>query len=116
MTKTNDPVGLPRAVDGRRHDRIPFRVPVRIITHGVLGDNSTYGVCTDISQGGVAFETEVDLFLQSTVELVFEIENEIIFRSSVRLLYRVGQRYGAYFGEPIQSVSLQNLLDQHACC
>jgi len=56
-------------------------------------------MCTDISLDGVAFETKAKLFLQNTVELVFEIKDKE-FRRPARLLYRVGQRYGAYFVMP----------------
>src|SRR5271157_3348666 len=99
-TKTNVTAGLPPAVYQRRHDRIPFLARVQIISHGAFGDKSYDGMCTDISLDGVAFETEAKLFLQNMVDLVFEIENKIIFRESARLLYRVGQKYGAYFVRP----------------
>jgi hypothetical protein len=64
MTKTNSTLGPPSAAERRRHDRISFPVWVQIISHGILGDNSAYGMCTDISEDGVAFETEATLFLQ----------------------------------------------------
>ena len=98
--KTNNSVEpLSAAVDRRRHGRTSFPVRVQIISHGALGDRSYDGVCTDISQEGVAFETEGELFLQGMVELVFEINNKES-RVSARLLYRVGQRYGAYLVKP----------------
>jgi PilZ domain len=112
VTTTNRTVGAPSAVDRRRNDRIAFPFRVQVISHELLGDKSYDGMCTDISEEGVAFETEANLFLQSMIELVFEIENKIIFRSSARLLYRVEHRYGAYFGESKRGVSLQNLLDR----
>ena len=100
VTKTNDTAGLPPAVDQRRHDRVPFPARVQIISHGAFGDKSDDGMCTDISLEGVAFETNAQLFLQNMVELVFEIENDTVVRRSARLLYRVGQKYGAYFVRP----------------
>src|SRR5271157_4411190 len=79
-TKTNVTADLPPAVGQRRYDRISFPARVQIISHGVFGDRSYGGMCTDISLDGVAFETDAKLFLQNMVELVFEIENKIIFR------------------------------------
>ena len=99
MRKTKDTVAPHTAVDRRRHARIPHPVPIQIISHGALGDNSYDGMCTDISRDGVAFVTSANLFLQNIVDLVFEVKNKK-FRSSARLLYRVGQRYGAYFVRP----------------
>lgn len=99
-TKTNDTGGLPLAVDRRRHDRISFPARVQIISHGAFGDKSYDGMCTDISLDGLAFETEAKLFLQNMVELVFEIESKTIVRRSAKLLYRIGQKYGAYFVRP----------------
>jgi PilZ domain len=100
VAKTQDAAGLPPAVDKRRHDRIPFPAHVHIVSHGVFGDQSADGVCTDISLEGVAFETDAKLFLQNIVDLVFEMENRVISRRSAKLLYRVGQKYGAYFVGP----------------
>lgn len=98
ITKMNNTVGLPPAVDGRQQDRVAVRVPVRIISHGVLGDKFCNGMVVDISQFGVAFETKAELDLDDVVEIIFEKKNKTIFRSSARLLYRAGQRYGASFG------------------
>jgi len=98
IMEMNDIVGLPPAVDGRQQDRVAFRVPVRIISHGVLGDKFCNGMAVDISHFGVAFETKAELDLDDVVEIIFEKNNKTIFRSSARLLYRAGQRYGASFG------------------
>jgi hypothetical protein len=40
------------------------------------------------------------------VELLFEINNKE-FRVSAKLLYRVGQRYGAYFVGPVEFLSAE---------
>jgi hypothetical protein len=81
----------------RRHERTALSVPVQIISHGTAKQSCAEGVCVDISLAGVAFMTEADLHLTDIVELIFEPTNQPAFRQYVRLLYRVGSRYGGYF-------------------
>jgi hypothetical protein len=47
----------------RRKDRVKVRIPVRIISQGFVDEVSQDGVCTDISESGIAFETNVDLYV-----------------------------------------------------
>ena len=81
----------------RRHERTALSVPVQIISHGTTKQNCAQGVCVDISLAGVAFLTEADLHLTDIVELIFKPERQPAFRQYVRLLYRLGPRYGGYF-------------------
>ena len=82
----------------RRQERTALSVPVQIISYGTTKQNcAARGVCVDISLAGVAFLTEADLHLTDIVELIFEPKSQPAFRQCVRLLYRVGARYGGYF-------------------
>jgi PilZ domain len=81
----------------RRQERTALSVPVQIISYGANKLNGAQGVCVDISEAGVAFVTEADLHLTDIVELVFSPKSQPAFRQYVRLLYRVGPRYGGYF-------------------
>lgn len=83
--------------DERRQERTAVSVPVHIISYGTSNQKCAQGVCIDISAGGVAFITEADLHLTNLVELIFEPKGQPAFRQYVRLLYRVGSRYGGYF-------------------
>jgi len=80
----------------RRQERTTLSVPVQIISHGTR-QHCAQGVCVDISLAGVAFTTEADLHLTDIVELIFEPKDQPSFRKYVRLLYRLGPRYGGYF-------------------
>ncbi len=73
-------------------------MPVRITYHGLPNKVSEDGTCTDISEAGIAFETHADLYVGEIVEL--EFRHQDVFRFSVRLLYKIGNRYGAYFTSP----------------
>lgn len=81
----------------RRKNRIEVDIPVRIICQGLVGEVSHDGMCTDISEAGVAFETSVDLYVGEIVELQFREKDAGTCNFQVRLLYKVGKRYGAYF-------------------
>lgn len=76
----------------------PCYIPVRIISHGALGNELGNGVCTDIRDGSVAFESEAELDLTGVVELVFPRNSHFAeCRRFVRLLYRARRQYGGYF-------------------
>jgi hypothetical protein len=60
----------------------------------VAGDHP--GLCTDISRGGIGFETAIRLELGSAIEFEFAFVGDHPFRHSARILYRVGNHYGAY--------------------
>ena len=88
-----------KRAEGRRHERIRLMMPVLIINHSTTGEqfDENEGVSIDISESGVAFETEADLNSGHLIELVFDVNEESEYRSYARLRYRFGQRYGAYF-------------------
>jgi hypothetical protein len=75
-------------------------MPVRIIYQGSLGEVSEDGTCTDISEAGIAFEAQTDLYVGEIVELEFRHQDADLFRFPARLLYKMGNRYGAYFVSP----------------
>jgi PilZ domain-containing protein len=81
----------------RRHNRVPLRVPVCIVSHLEAGDRSDTGTCTDISDGGVRIETEADLAVDDTVELVLYGKEQTVFCNYARIVYRSGSTYGACF-------------------
>jgi hypothetical protein len=60
----------------------------------VTGENSA--LCTDISRGGIGFETAIRLELGSVIEYTFGFVGNHPFRHSARILYRIGNHYGAY--------------------
>ena len=87
----------------RRENRIRVHIPVRIIYQGLLSEVTRDGLCTDISEGGVSFQTQAGLYVGEFVELEFQSQNAAPFRFQVRLLYKTGNRYGAYFATPDSS-------------
>ena len=84
----------------RRKDRIQVRIPLRITYQGLRDEISEDGICTDISEAGIAFETPADLYVGEFVDLEFRRQDAGLVRFSVRLLYKIGNRYGAYFTSP----------------
>ncbi len=81
----------------QRQSRVPIRIPVRVLSHGLAGDRSDAGICTDISEDGrVELELEAVLDMTNSVELEFIQNHQIIFHREARFFYRCGQRYGAY--------------------
>ena len=99
----NDPNFTASAVrlppcERRREDRVKIGIPVRIISQGFGGEVSQDGMCTDISEAGIGFETNVDLYVGETVDVQFRQKDAGVFRFQVRLLYKIKNRYGASFG------------------
>ena len=88
---------LPPTFDRRRRERIDLNIPLRIHTYGLLVDKSNDGICTDLSEGGVAFDCEAELNVGDVVILEFHQKGEATYRCHARLAYRMGRRYGAYF-------------------
>ena len=88
---------LPPAFDRRRRDRIALKIPVRILSYGLLMEKSDAAVCTDLSEGGVSFETPAELNVGDIVILEFQLKGEAAYRCHARLTHRMGRRYGAYF-------------------
>jgi PilZ domain len=81
----------------RRGNRIPLRMPVRITYQGLRDEVSEDAICTDISETGVALETPADLYVGEIVDLEFRHPGADPVRVPVRLLYKIANRYGAYF-------------------
>ena len=88
---------LPPSFDRRRRERIALKIPLRILTYGMLVDKANDGTCTDLSEGGVSFECEAELNIGDIVILEFHQKGEAAYRCHGRLAYRMGRRYGAYF-------------------
>jgi hypothetical protein len=88
---------LPPTFDRRRRERVTLNIPLRILTYGVLFDKATEAVCTDLSEGGIAFDCTSELNVGGIVILEFRQNGESAYRCHARLAYRMGHRYGAYF-------------------
>ena len=87
----------PPAFDRRRRERIALKIPLRIVSCGLLIEKSDQATCTDLGEGGVAFETEAELNVGEIVVLEFRQKGEATYRCHARLAYRMGTKYGAYF-------------------
>jgi PilZ domain len=88
---------LPPVFDRRRRERIALRIPLRILSCGLLMERSDEAICTDLSEGGVAFDTAAQLNVGDIVLLEFRQKGEAAYRCHARLSYRMGRKYGAYF-------------------
>ena len=60
-------------------------------------ERSDDATCTDLSESGVAFETEAQLNVGEIVVLEFRQKADAAYRCHARLSYRMGRKYGAYF-------------------
>jgi hypothetical protein len=84
--------------DKRRNDRLATHVPIRIVSLG--GSRvSLDGVCTDISISGLGLDTAAVLQVGDIVEFEFVQADDMPLRYRARILYRVGNHYGAYYLE-----------------
>jgi hypothetical protein len=88
---------LPPSFDRRSRERIALRIPLRVLSYGVLMEKSDDAICTDLSEGGVAFDTDAQLTVGEIVILEFQARGEAAYRCHARLTYRMGRRYGGYF-------------------
>ena len=88
---------LPPAFDRRRRERIALRIPLRVLSCGLLMEKSDEAICTDLSEGGVAFDTDAELNVGDIVLLEFRQKGEATYRCHARLAYRLARKYGAYF-------------------
>jgi len=88
---------LPLDCDRRYRERIAVKIPLRVLSYGPLVEKSSEAVCTDLSEGGVAFETAAELTVGDIVILEFHLKGETSYRCHARLAYRMGRRYGGYF-------------------
>jgi hypothetical protein len=94
------PAAEPLPGGRRRENRIRVNIPARIIYQGLLHGVSANAVCTDISEAGISFQTSDGLYVGEIVEVEFRDQIAAPFRFLVRVLYKMGHRYGAYFMEP----------------
>jgi hypothetical protein len=88
---------MPPSFDRRRRERVALKIPLRVLTYGMLVDKSYDGTCTDLSEGGVAFDCAAELNVGDLVILEFHQKGEAAYRCHARLAYRMIHRYGAYF-------------------
>jgi len=88
---------VPPSFDRRRQERVALGIPLRIWSYGTFIDKSNDGTCTDLSEGGVAFDCDSALNVGDVVVLEFRQRGESPYRCQARLSYRMGRRYGAYF-------------------
>jgi hypothetical protein len=88
---------LQPSFDRRRRERIGLAIPLRIVSCGLLADKVDVATCTDLSEGGVSFNCDGELNVGDIVMLEFQQKGEAAYRCHVRLSYRLGRRYGAYF-------------------
>ncbi len=87
----------PHALDRRRRERIALRIPLRILSYGPLMEKADEAICTDLSEGGVAFDCSAELNVGDVIILEFRRHGETAFRCHARLSYRIARRYGANF-------------------
>ena len=89
-------IELPLAPDRRRQDRVLTRLPIRILS--VDGTPVFYpGTCTNLSRGGVGFETSARIDVGRVVEFEFvQVVDEPV-RYCLRILFRSECRYGGYY-------------------
>lgn len=88
---------LPPAFDRRRRERIALHLPLRILSYGLLMESCDDAICTDLSEGGVAFDCGSQLDVGEIIVLEFHQKGETPYRCHARLNYRMGRRYGANF-------------------
>ncbi len=73
---------------------------MRIIYQGLLNEVSRDGLCTDISEAGIGFQTDAGLYVGEIVEVEFQDQIAAGFRFPVRVLYKMRSHFGAYFVSP----------------
>ncbi len=94
------PAAEPLPAARRRENRIRVNIPARIIYQGLLHEVSADAVCTDLSEAGIGFQTSDGLYVGEIVEVEFRDQIAAPFRFLVRVLYKMGNRYGSYFMAP----------------
>jgi hypothetical protein len=88
---------LPPTFDRRTRERIALNISLRVVSFGPVVEQTAEAVCTDLSEGGLAFETTAELPVGDIVGLEFRVRGELAYRCHARLTYRMGRRYGGYF-------------------
>ena len=83
-------------LDRRKHERVLTCLPIRIVS--VEGSPASYsGVCTNLSRGGVGFETGARLAVGKVVEFEFVQPADDAVRFPIQILFRNDQRYGGCY-------------------
>ena len=84
------------APDRRNQDRILTNLPMRILA--VDGGPVFYpAVCTNLSRGGLGFESDARLEVGKVIEFEFvQVVDEAV-RYWVKILFRDNRRYGGYY-------------------
>lgn len=89
-------VELPIAPDRRRQDRVLTRLPIRILS--IEGNPVAYpGICTNLSRGGVGFETSARIEVGKVVEFEFVQVVDDAVRYWIKILFRSEFSYGGYY-------------------
>lgn len=89
-------VELPIAPDRRRQDRVLTRLPIRILS--IEGNPVAYpGICTNLSRGGVGFETSARIEVGKVVEFEFVQVVDDAVRYWIKILFRNEFHYGGYY-------------------
>ena len=87
---------VPLAPDRRGQDRVLTNLPIRILA---LEGNPVFypAVCTNLSRGGMGFETTARLEVGKVIEFEFVQVIDEAVRYWVRILFRDNNRYGGYY-------------------
>ena len=89
-------IQLPVASDRRKQDRILTNLPIRILS--VDGKPVFYpAVCTNLSRGGIGFETGARLEVGKVIEFEFVQVIDERVRYWIRILFRDSNQYGGYY-------------------
>ena len=89
-------VSLPLAPDRRQLDRVLTRLPIRILN--VNGCPAHYaGICTNLSRGGIGFETSARIEVGKVIEFEFVHIVDAAVRCWLKILFRDNSRYGGYY-------------------
>jgi hypothetical protein len=87
---------VPLAPDRRRQDRVITSLPIRILS--VDGNPVSYpAVCTNLSHGGMGFETTARLEVGKVIEFEFVQVIDEAVQYWVRILFRDNNQYGGYY-------------------
>ena len=86
----------PVMLDRRKDERVLTCLPIRIVS--VEGSPASYsGVCTNLSCGGVGFETSARLAVGKVVEFAFVQPADDSVRFPIQILFRNDQHYGGCY-------------------
>ena len=89
-------IHLPIAPDRRKQDRVITRLPIRIVSvDGIACFHPA--VCTNLSRGGIGFETADRLEVGKVVQFEFVHVVDEAVRYWIKILFRDDNRYGGYY-------------------